>query len=132
MRRAYTGPTWRHVPAGAHPLNLQFLLQAGGRWNRLLLTGRTVGLLAIPPERLESDEPEDLEACRELADWARGQEFLALLVSSAAAPERTNLVIFPENRPREISLRETSVRVALNYGPDPFLDEAGRPTRKEP
>jgi RES domain-containing protein len=30
----FQGKVWRHIPAGSYPLNLRYLLLAGGRWNR--------------------------------------------------------------------------------------------------
>lgn len=30
----FRGKVWRHIPKGSYPLNLRFLLQARGRWNR--------------------------------------------------------------------------------------------------
>ncbi|NNG15481.1 MAG: RES family NAD+ phosphorylase [Gemmatimonadales bacterium] len=30
----FEGEVWRYLPRGAHPLDLSFLLQADGRWNR--------------------------------------------------------------------------------------------------
>lgn len=190
---AFAGRVWRHIPAGAHPLDFRFLLKAAGRWNRRKLYGalytsldavtasaeyrkhflrrglhprRDVAEIAVevahvldlpairihgtegipsptmgghtlpaPPlewSRLTGDTSDDLEHCRELADWARQRGFLAILCPSAARADGTNLVIYPENRPDELELRATDRIIPLNYGPEAFLDAKGFPRRAIP
>jgi hypothetical protein len=85
--------------------------------------------LRPPPDvaltALRGDREEDLEACRSLADWARGQGYLALLAPSAAAEDEQTLDIYPENRPARIELEVTDLRFPLNYGDDALLDAEG-------
>lgn len=35
----FQGRVWRHIPAGAHPLDFSALINAGGRWNRIGMYG---------------------------------------------------------------------------------------------
>lgn len=89
------------------------------------LTGRPVQPPLPGESVLRGDRPEDLEACRLVADWARGQGFLGLLVPSSPAPGTVNLVVFPENRPDQLTLSWTGRRVSLNYGAEPLVNEDG-------
>ena len=140
----FRGLVSRHVPRGAHPLHVGFILKASGRWNRqgrygclytalsqegavaeyhkyltraaLPTSPSPRDLVSIQVKRIEpvldltdneertrvgvtrktltGDEPDDLEACLALADWARSQGYQGLLMPSAAAPGEANLIIY--------------------------------------
>lgn len=52
------------------------------------------------------DRPDDLAACRRVADAARRDGHVALLVPSSAAPKDTNLVIYPDGPASAYDLRD--------------------------
>jgi hypothetical protein len=89
----------------------------------------------LPPidfARLTGDTDADLEHCRQIADWARRQGYLAILAQSAALASELVLAIYPENRPGDLRIDADSGPFPLNYGDDPFLDDDGFPRRELP
>lgn len=55
---------------------------------------------------LTSDDPDDLETCRAIADWARSDGYQGLLVPSAALPGAINLVIYIDGLASNVDLDE--------------------------
>ncbi len=55
---------------------------------------------------LTGDEPDDVETCRTVADWARAQGYQGLLVPSAVLPRSKNLVIYIDGPAGNIDLEE--------------------------
>ena len=159
----FSGVVWRHVPRGAHPLHVGFILKAGGRWNRqgrygclytslsregalaeyrkYLLRSALAGIprprdlvsievrrvepvldltlereqrrLGISLEILTGDEPRDLDACLEVADWVRSQGYQGLLVPSAAAAGEVNLVIYIDGPAANLDFTDGEERIAI-------------------
>jgi len=100
-----------------------------------VLSPLTRGPLEVPEfsaEALHKDTWGSLDTCHRLADWCRVQGFLGLIVPCAPDPDETNLVVYPENRPQQLAIESTDVRIPLNYGPAAFLDAEGQPTRDSP
>lgn len=62
--------------------------------------------LRVDLRTLTGDEPDDLETCRAIADWARSEGNAALLVPSAALPGASNLVIYVDAPARNLDLEE--------------------------
>lgn len=116
----------------AHVLDLPAIRTHAGGIPSPIMSGHTLPAPSLEWSRLTGDASDDLEYCRELADWARQRGFLAIVCPSAARADGTNLVIYPENRPDELELRATDRIVPLNYGPDAFLDAKGIPRRAIP
>jgi RES domain-containing protein len=66
-------------------------------------------------QTLTSDEPDDLETCRTIADWARSEGYQGLLGPSAVRPDEVNLIIYIDGPVHNVDLDE---------GPDRRLIEA--------
>ena len=159
----FEGKVWRHIPAGAHPLHVGYILKATGRWNRegeygciytsltadgakaeyrkylskagihkigLLKPRELVSLLVeispvlditnaktspvSPKEKfLTSDNSEDLEACRALADILRAQGYVGILAPSSVLSGETNLVIYIDGPSRNVFLDVGPDRIPL-------------------
>lgn len=62
---------------------------------------------------LISSDPEDLETCRTIADWARSEGYQGLLVPSAAKADATNLVIYIDGPVRNVDIDEGSERQTI-------------------
>jgi len=65
--------------------------------------------LKVKLDTLRGDDSEDLEACLELADYARAEGYTAILTPSAASKDDTNLAIYVDGR---------ADRMQLDQGPD--------------
>lgn len=160
----FQGLVWRHVPRGAHPLHVGFILKASGRWNRqgrygCLYTSTTrdgaiaeyrkylarIGLhdharprdlvsidvrrlepvldltreavqarLAASKEILTGDQPEHLDACLVVADWARSQGYQGLLVPSAATGGEVNLIIYIDGPAANLDFTDGPDRIEIS------------------
>lgn len=62
---------------------------------------------------LTSDNRDELETCRTIADWARSEGYQGLLVPSAALAGHVNLVIYIDGPASNIDLDEGAERIAL-------------------
>ena len=62
--------------------------------------------LHVDVRTLTGDDPDDLETCRAIADWARSEGNSALLVPSAALPAAGNLVVYVDAPARNIDLED--------------------------
>jgi RES domain-containing protein len=62
---------------------------------------------------LTSDEHDDVESCRTIADWARSEGYQGLLVPSAALAGETNLVIYIDGAVSNIDLDDGPDRMAI-------------------
>lgn len=162
--QVFSGVVWRHVPPGANPLHLGWILRAAGRWNRQgaygclytsltahgalaeyrkyqalarvrvaasardlvsirinrigpvldLLDGDIRSDLRVDERTLTGDDPEDLETCRAIADWARSEGSSALLVPSAALSGAANLIVYIDAPARNIDLEDGGDRLAID------------------
>jgi filamentous hemagglutinin len=70
--------------------------------------------LGISLARITGDEPADLDACRAVADWARGQGYRAVLAPSAAAKGGTTLAIYLEGPADELRLEAGQERIPID------------------
>lgn len=73
--------------------------------------------LRVDVRTLIGDDPDDLETCRAIADWARSEGNSAILVPSAALPGAGNLVIYVDAPARNIDLEDGPVRRPIDAGP---------------
>lgn len=71
-----------------------------------LLDDEVRAALRVDPGTLTGDEPDDLETCRTIADWARSEGNAALLVPSAALSGARNLVIYVDAPATNLDLED--------------------------
>ena len=64
----------------------------------------TIKTLAVDVREFLGDDDGSLEACRKVADFARAQNYRAMIVPSAALEGEKNLVIFPDGPAHELEL----------------------------
>ena len=69
--------------------------------------------LHVTTQILTGDDPEDLEACLTLADWARSQGYQGLLVPSVAAHDAVNLIIYIDGPAENLDFTDGPDRIAL-------------------
>ncbi|MDP2481161.1 MAG: RES family NAD+ phosphorylase [Candidatus Palauibacterales bacterium] len=69
--------------------------------------------LGISLARITGDDPADLDACRAVADWARGQGYRAILAPSAASKTGTTLAVYLEGPADELGLEGGRERIAI-------------------
>jgi len=70
--------------------------------------------LGITLARITRDDPADLDACRAVADWARGQGYRAILAPSAATKKGTTLAIYLEGPADELRLEAGKERIPID------------------
>ena len=102
----YSGKIWRHIPEGAHPLHIGFVLKARGRWNR---AGEYGCLYASFTE--EGAEAEYLKYLRQAniaPENATGREITSLIIEIEPVADLTD----PRSSP-------ISIRAAYLTGDSP-------------
>ncbi len=77
------------------------------------LTNKETSPIAPDEPFLTGDESTDLEACRALADSLRKDDFVGIIVPSAALPGEKNLIIYIDGLAGNVWLDEGGDRVTL-------------------
>ena len=114
---------YRKYTAGAHAsrrIDMRDLVSV--RVNRIgpvfdLMNEEQRSAAGVALHTLTSDEPDDLETCRTVADWARSEGHQGLLVPSAVRSDETNLTIYIDGPVSNIDIDE---------GPDRTIIESVR------
>jgi len=65
---------------------------------------RRLKVLKVKLDTLRGDDAEELEACLELADYARAEGYTAILTPSAASKDDINLAIYVDGRADRMQL----------------------------
>jgi RES domain-containing protein len=75
----FEGVVWRHIPAGAHPLHVGYILHSSGRWNRSGLYGCLY--TALTPEGARAEFERYLEKSSLRYAEIQPREIVSLRVS---------------------------------------------------
>lgn len=84
-----------------------------------LLDDDWLSTAGIDPQVLTSDDPDDIETCRAIADWARSEGNTGLLAPSAALPGARNLVIYIDAPAKNMDLEDGPDRLSIDASDEP-------------
>lgn len=124
----FKGKVWRHVPAGGQPLNIGYILRAGGRWNRqgsyaCLYTAVTQdGARAEYAKSLRRSSAQDLaRKTRELVSIDVDLERVADLTDRATSPVAPNEPFLTSDEPTDLEACRTLADALRAQGYDGIL-----------